>query len=253
MKRAFTVCSALGIDTSDYSFPYVASWASGKELKELKDSMDTIRLTAADFLEKLETAVAERSVRMTAMEYAEKLIADKERDKTVFDNSQRNLIVNFAYKLDDRAATEELANNLAAAVAAENTEEINRLMWEAEEKIENLPDGMIGLSEIKSIGFSLEDGSIYSGMFDLMVGGEVQAEIVNHIQHYRESPLVQKAISDMKTLLEKRQASKELEERPSTRQSVREALKNRKKAQEQQSNQEQEKPKKAKKKGEMEL
>lgn len=110
-----------------------------------------------------------------------------------------------------------------------------------------------GMNGIKSIGFSLEDGSIYSGMFDLMVGGEVQAEIVNHIQHYRESPLVQKAISDIKTLLEKRQESKELEERPSTRQSVREALKNRKKAQEQQSNQEQEKPKKAKKKGEMEL
>lgn len=155
---AFTVCSALGIDTSGYSFPYVASWASGKELKELKDSMDTIRLTAADFLEKLETAVAERSVeRMTAMEYAEKLIADKERDKTVFDNSQRNLIVNFAYKLDDRAATEELANNLAAAVAAENTEEINRLMWEAEEKIENLPDGMIGLSEMHEYGYLKDD------------------------------------------------------------------------------------------------
>ena len=151
---AFTVCSALGIDTSDYSFPYVASWASGKELKELKDSMDTIRLTAADFLEKLETAVAERSVeRMTAMEYAEKQIADKERDKTVFDNSQRNLIVNFAYKLDDRAATEELANNLAA----ENTEEINRLMWEAEEKIESLPDGMIGLSEMHEYGYLKDD------------------------------------------------------------------------------------------------
>lgn len=155
---AFTVCSALGIDTSDYSFPYVASWASGKELKELKDSMDTIRLTAADFLEKLETAVAERSVeRMTTMEYAEKLIADKERDKTVFDNSQRNLIVNFAYKLDDRAATEEFANNLAAAVAAENTEEVNRLMWEAEEKIESLPDGMIGLSEMHEYGYLKDD------------------------------------------------------------------------------------------------
>ena len=155
---AFTVCSALGIDTSDYSFPYVASWASGKELKELKDSMDTIRLTATDFLEKLETAVAERSVeRMTAMEYAEKLIADKEQDKTIFDNSQRNLIVNFAYKLDDRAATEELASNLAAAVAAENTEEVNRLMWEAEEKIENLPDGMIGLSEMHEYGYLKDD------------------------------------------------------------------------------------------------
>ena len=155
---AFTVCSVLGIDTSDYSFPYVASWANGKEMKELKDSMDTIRLTAADFLEKLEAAVAERSVeRMTAMEYAEKLIADKERDKTVFDNSQRNLIVNFAYKLDDRAATEELANNLAAAVAAENTEEINRLMWEAEEKIVSLPDGMIGLSEMHEYGYLKDD------------------------------------------------------------------------------------------------
>jgi antirestriction protein ArdC len=155
---AFTVCSALGIDTSDYSFPYVASWASGKELKELKDSMDTIRLTSADFLEKLETAVAERSVeRMTAMEYAEKLIADKEQDKTIFDNSQRNLIVNFAYKLDDRAAMEELANNLAAAIAAENTEEVNRLMWEAEEKIESLPDGMIGLSEMHEYGYLKDD------------------------------------------------------------------------------------------------
>ena len=41
---------------------------SGKEMKELKDSMDTIRLTAADFLEKLEAAVAERSAeRMTEM------------------------------------------------------------------------------------------------------------------------------------------------------------------------------------------
>ena len=155
---AFTVCSALGIDTSDYSFPYVASWASGKELKELKDSMDTIRLTAADFLEKLEAAVAERSAeRVTAMQYAEKLIANREQEITIFDDEQRNLIVNFAFKLDDRAATEELANHLAAAVAAENTEEINRLMWEAEEKIESLPDGMIGLSEMHEYGYLKDD------------------------------------------------------------------------------------------------
>lgn len=147
---AFTVCSALGIDTSDYSFPYVASWASGKEMKELKDSMDTIRLTAADFLEKLETSVAERSVeRMTAMQYAEKLIADKEQGITIFDDEQRNLIVNFAFKLDDQAATEELVNGLAAALAEDDKEEVNRLMYEAQEKIENLPDRMIGLSEME--------------------------------------------------------------------------------------------------------
>lgn len=155
---AFTVCSALGIDTSDYSFPYVASWASGKEMKELKDSMDTIRLTAADFLEKLETAVAERSAeRMTAMQYAEKLIANREQEITIFDDEQRNLIVNFAFKLDDRAATEELVNGLAAALAEDDKEEANRLMYEAQEKIENLPDRMIGLSEMHDYGYLNDD------------------------------------------------------------------------------------------------
>ena len=144
--------------TSDYSFPYVASWASGKEIKELKDSMDTIRLTAADFLEKLETAVAERSAeRMTAMQYAEKLIADKEQEKTIFDDEQRNLIVNFAFKLDDRAATEELVKGLAAALAEDDKEEVNRLMYDAQEKIENLPDGMIGLSEMHDYGYLKDD------------------------------------------------------------------------------------------------
>ena len=155
---AFTVCSALGIDTSDYSFPYVASWASGKEMKELKDSMDTIRLTAADFLEKLEAAVAERSAeRMTAMQYAEKLIADKEQEKTIFDDEQRSLIVNFAFKLDDRAATEELVSGLTAALAEDDKEEVNRLMYDAQEKIENLPDGMIGLSEMHDYGYLKDD------------------------------------------------------------------------------------------------
>ena len=155
---AFTVCSALGIDTSDYSFPYVASWASGKEMKELKDSMDTIRLTAADFLEKLEAAIAERSAeRMTAMQYAEKLIADKEQEKKIFDDEQRNLIVNFAFKLDDRAATEELVNGLAVALAEDDKEEVNRLMYDAQEKIENLPDGMIGLSEMHDYGYLKDD------------------------------------------------------------------------------------------------
>lgn len=155
---AFTVCAALDIDTSDYSFPYVASWASGKEMKELKDSMDTIRLTAADFLEKLEAAVAERSAeRMTAMQYAEKLIANKEQEKTIFDDEQRNLIVNLAFKLDDRAATEELVNGLTAALAEDDKEEANRLMYDAQEKIENLPDGMIGFSEMHDYGYRKDD------------------------------------------------------------------------------------------------
>ena len=40
---AYCVCSAFGIDTSEYSFPYIANWSSGRDMKELKTSMDTIR------------------------------------------------------------------------------------------------------------------------------------------------------------------------------------------------------------------
>ena len=44
---AFTVCSALGIDTSDYSFGYIAGWSQGKEIKELKNALDLICETAS--------------------------------------------------------------------------------------------------------------------------------------------------------------------------------------------------------------
>lgn len=53
---AFTVCAAFGIDTSDYSFGYVASWSEGREVKELTASMDVIRQTAKEMIEKLKAA-----------------------------------------------------------------------------------------------------------------------------------------------------------------------------------------------------
>ncbi|MCM1219307.1 MAG: ImmA/IrrE family metallo-endopeptidase [Lachnospiraceae bacterium] len=43
---AFTVCQYYGLDTSDYSFGYIAGWSSGRDLKELKASLETIRQTA---------------------------------------------------------------------------------------------------------------------------------------------------------------------------------------------------------------
>ena len=47
---AFTVCSHYGLDTSEYSFGYIAGWSSDKELDELKKSMDTIRSTASEII-----------------------------------------------------------------------------------------------------------------------------------------------------------------------------------------------------------
>ena len=53
---AYTVCNMLGLDTSDYSFGYVASWSKGKEAKELKASMEVIRKTANSIIESLRAA-----------------------------------------------------------------------------------------------------------------------------------------------------------------------------------------------------
>ena len=54
---AYTVCSYLGIDTSDYSFGYVAGWSSGRELKELKASLEVIRQTAGALIDSINAPV----------------------------------------------------------------------------------------------------------------------------------------------------------------------------------------------------
>lgn len=51
---AFTVCQHFGLDTSDYSFGYVAGWSSGKELKELRSSLEVIRSTAAEIIDNVD-------------------------------------------------------------------------------------------------------------------------------------------------------------------------------------------------------
>ncbi len=51
---AYTVCQHFGIDTSDYSFGYIAGWSSGRETEELKNSLEIIRNTAADFINAIE-------------------------------------------------------------------------------------------------------------------------------------------------------------------------------------------------------
>ena len=54
---AYTVCQHYGIDTSDYSFAYVAGWSEGKELSELKESLNTIRTAASELI----TAIDEKA------------------------------------------------------------------------------------------------------------------------------------------------------------------------------------------------
>ena len=56
---AYTVCQHFGIDTSDYSFGYIAGWSSDRDMKELKSSLDTIRKTASELITGIEDRLAE--------------------------------------------------------------------------------------------------------------------------------------------------------------------------------------------------
>ena len=56
---AYAVCQHYGLDTSDYSFGYVAGWSSGRELDELKSSLETIRSTAVEIINSIDEHLQE--------------------------------------------------------------------------------------------------------------------------------------------------------------------------------------------------
>lgn len=77
---AYTVCQHYGIDTSDYSFSYVAGWSEGKEMPELKASLDTIRRAASEMIssidEKMEELMSQKTQEQ-AVEKPESVAEDK--------------------------------------------------------------------------------------------------------------------------------------------------------------------------------
>ena len=67
---AYAICQRYGIETSDYSFGYIAGWSSGREMKELKSSLETIRKTSAELIQSLDTQLQlmteSQSIRLAA-------------------------------------------------------------------------------------------------------------------------------------------------------------------------------------------
>ena len=252
---AFTVCQHFGIDTFDYSFGYIAGWSSGRNMKELKSSLDTIRKTASELITGIEGALQELqlnremeqeqnkesillvhnedfseynlvSVRgmdsaelisalstmneedksnipsyleskgawtteladeqteeveeyhidvrynvdtdevidvkermeqpidtnLSVMGQAEQLINQLEAEKTIFTSEERNLIVNYAYKLDDIDKTREFAEKLAYRELYAQ-QDVALTIIDAKAEIDALPDPMIGLSEMREYGY----------------------------------------------------------------------------------------------------
>lgn len=71
---AYTVCQHFGIDTSDYSFGYIAGWSSGKDMKELKSSLNTIRQTSSELIKGIEAQLFELEREREAMQEREDAI-----------------------------------------------------------------------------------------------------------------------------------------------------------------------------------
>ena len=71
---AYTVCQHFGIDTSDYSFGYIAGWSSGKEMPELKSSLDIIRRTSSELIKGIEAQLLEIEKERAAEQLQEDII-----------------------------------------------------------------------------------------------------------------------------------------------------------------------------------
>ena len=73
---AYTVCQYYGLDTSDYSFGYVADWSSGRELSELKASLETIRATARELITEIDGHFAQLQQEREARQEQEAVTVD---------------------------------------------------------------------------------------------------------------------------------------------------------------------------------
>lgn len=253
---AYTVCQHFGIDTSDYSFGYIVGWSSGKDMKELKSSLDIIRKTSSELITGIEGVLRELQLNRemeqeqskecilliqnedltefslvnvrgmdtqelvaalsnmseddklsiqayleskgawttelgneksrefeeyhldvrynldtdeiidvkakiaeqidsnhSVMEQEEQLINQLEAKKNIFTSDERNLIVNYAYKLDDMDKTRELAEKLAYQIEYAQ-QDVGLTIIDAQAEIDALPDPMIGLSEMREYGYT---------------------------------------------------------------------------------------------------
>ena len=201
---AYTVCQHFGIDTSDYSFAYVAGWSQGKEMPELKESLNTIRTAASELI----TAIDEK---------AQELIAEKEQAPQTLEGTKDPEISFYVAECSEFHSMGEFHENLTLEQAVEIYKQIPS-------------DRMNG---IKAIGFNLQDENILANEFDLVTGGRLQQQDLKElVPQLAEHPLVQKAFEDVQKLMPElkpeQEKDKEAEKKKSKKESVRKKLKDEK-------------------------
>lgn len=120
---AYTVCQHYGIDTSDYSFSYVAGWSEGKEMPELKASLDTILRAASEMITAIDEKVEELVAQKTQEQIAE-VPENVKNDATDRKEELAELLKATAEKMSPDAKTKQEEKSLEKEnPATEETEE----------------------------------------------------------------------------------------------------------------------------------
>ena len=183
---SYAVCKYFGIETGENSFGYIASWSQGKELKELRASLETINQTSGTLISDIERhykeICKERGIDPHAKVEPETAPIEQPED---------------AAKVSDRQQTGDLTYYVAECMEFPNLGEYhdNLSLEEAIRIYQEIPAER--MNGIKGIGFELKDGSDYEGPFPILTGQTIDLDTIQAIDYYRDNPLVQKAVKEL--------------------------------------------------------
>ena len=183
---SYAVCKYFGIETGENSFGYIASWSQGKELKELRASLETINKTSGTLISDIERhykeICKERGIDPHAKVEPEPAPIEQPED---------------AAKVSDRQPTGDLTYYVAECMEFPNLGEYhdNLSLEEAIRIYQEIPAER--MNGIKGIGFELKDGSDYEGPFPILTGQTIDLDTIQAIDYYRDNPLVQKAVKEL--------------------------------------------------------
>ena len=183
---SYAVCQYFGIETGENSFGYIASWSQGKELKELRNSLEIINKTACELISDIERHYKEicKERGIDPNSKAEPETAPIEQPAG-------------ASKVSDREPDGNLTYYVAECMEFPNLGEYhdNLSLEEAVRIYQEIPAER--MNGIKGIGFELKDGSDYEGPFPILTGHTIYLDTIQSIDYYRDNPLVQKAVQEL--------------------------------------------------------
>ena len=183
---SYAVCKYFGIETGENSFGYIASWSQGKELKELRASLETINKTSGTLISDIE-----RHYKEICKERGIDPLAKAEPETALIEQPED------AAKVADRQPTGNLTYYVAECMEFPNLGEYhdNLSLEEAVRIYQEIPAER--MNGIKGIGFELKDGSDYEGPFPILTGQTIDLDTIQAIDYYRDNPLVQKAVKEL--------------------------------------------------------